>query len=80
LFEIDESRTLPQVTLQFVAANDLPGPVYKKREDLERLALKPQLGPVLVKGAGEVIVFERTEDYLGRRVRLGSHREIEAQS
>jgi len=29
------------MTLQFVAAYDLPGPVYQKREDLQRLALKP---------------------------------------
>jgi len=80
MFKIDEGGALPQVTLQFVAADDLPGPRHQKREDLERLALKPYVSSVLAEVAREVIVFEWTEGHLGRRVRLGSHIRIEAPS
>ena len=62
------------MTLQFLAANHLPWPGHQKQKDLERLALKPYEGSVLAEVAGEVIVLERAEDYLGHRVRLGSHR------
>ena len=40
MFEIDEGRTLPQVTLQLDAGDDLSGPGHKEAEDLERLALE----------------------------------------
>jgi len=73
LFEIDECTAVPQVTLQFVAANDLPGPVRQKRKDLERLAVKPYADPMLAEGSRNLVVFERTEDKSWRLRRLGFH-------
>ena len=77
MFKIDEGGALPQVTLQFVASDDLSGPVHKEAEDLERLALKPYGDSVLAEIARGVVVLERTEDHFGRRVRLACHTRIE---
>jgi len=34
LFEIDESRAAPQVTLQLLTTDDLARPAHQKRKDL----------------------------------------------
>jgi hypothetical protein len=74
LFEIDESRALPQVILELVAGDELPGPVKEKQKDLKRLALKAYEVSGLAQVAREVIVFERTEDHPSRSVRMVFHR------
>jgi hypothetical protein len=77
LFEVDECRALPQVTLQFVPGDDLSGPVYQNGKNLERLSLKPQAGSVLCEPARTVVILERTEQHFERRARLRHHTRIE---
>jgi len=47
MFEIDERRVPPEVTLHLVAGDDLSGSAQKETEDIERFALKPYGDSVL---------------------------------
>ncbi len=73
LLKIDEGSPLPQMPLQLFAAEDLARLLEQNREDLQRLALKPDPIPEFAQVAREVFEFKRTEQNLGRWVRLASH-------
>jgi hypothetical protein len=61
------------VTLQLFATNELAWPVTQKQKNLKRLALKPYEVSAFTEIARDVVIFERTEDELGRTVRLVFH-------
>jgi len=61
------------VTLQLVAANELAWPVNQKQKNLKGLALKPYEVSAFTEVAREVVIFERTKDYLGRTARWVFH-------
>ena len=61
------------MTLQLVAANELARPVNQKQKNLKRLALKPYEISAFTEVARKIVIFERTEDDLGRTVRLAFH-------
>ena len=55
MIEIDECAALPKLLLKFIPSDDLTGPPYESRQNLQRLSLKPQTNPVLAQFARRLI-------------------------
>ncbi len=74
LFEVDKSGAVPEVVLEFLAADDLTGAFKKEGQDLEWLALQADACAELTEIAGGGFEFERAEADFRVLSRLRSHK------
>jgi hypothetical protein len=61
LLEITERSAAPEMTLQFIAADDLSGTTDQESEDLQRFSREPLHIPELSELAGVFVELERSE-------------------